>query len=134
MSMLQRLDAADALPGAAELRARTYELLRIEPGSAVLDVGCGAGLAVCELSSRGIRAVGVDLSPAMVEEARRRSPETEFLVGDASALPVDGGFAGYRADKVFHELAERHSPWPRRGAFWSRADGSCCPGTIGRRW
>ncbi|WP_414938152.1 methyltransferase domain-containing protein [Amycolatopsis sp. cmx-11-51] len=106
MSMLQRLDAADALPGAAELRARTYELLRIEPASAVLDVGCGAGLAVCELSSRGIRAVGVDLSPAMVEEARRRSPETEFLVGDASALPVDGGFAGYRADKVFHELAE----------------------------
>lgn len=106
MSMLQRLDAADALPGAAELRARTYELLRLGPGSAVLDVGCGAGLAVSELSSRGFRAVGVDLSPAMVDEARRRSPEAEFLVGDASSLPVEGGFAGYRADKVFHELAE----------------------------
>ncbi|RSM57099.1 SAM-dependent methyltransferase [Amycolatopsis sp. WAC 01376] len=106
MSMLQRLDAADALPGAAELRARTYELLRLEPGSAVLDVGCGAGLAVSELSSRGFRAVGVDLSTEMIEEAHRRSPGSEFLVGDAYALPVDGGFAGYRADKVFHELAE----------------------------
>ncbi|MFD5091049.1 methyltransferase domain-containing protein [Amycolatopsis thailandensis] len=106
MSMLQRLDAADALPGAAELRARTYELLRLGPGSAVIDVGCGAGLAVSELSARGFRAVGVDVSPEMVEEARRRSPEADFLAGDACALPVDGGFAGYRADKVFHELAE----------------------------
>ncbi|MFC3453733.1 methyltransferase domain-containing protein [Amycolatopsis speibonae] len=106
MSMMQRLDAAEALPGAAELRARTYELLRLDPGSAVLDVGCGAGLAVAELSSLGFRAVGVDLSAEMVDEARRRSPEAEFLTGDAYALPVDGGFAGYRADKVFHELAE----------------------------
>ncbi|MFI7120292.1 methyltransferase domain-containing protein [Amycolatopsis sp. NPDC049868] len=104
--MLQRLDAADALPGAAELRARTYELLRLEPGAAVIDVGCGAGLAVSELSSRGVRAVGVDLSAEMIDEARRRSPEGDFLLGDAYALPVDGGFAGYRADKVFHELAE----------------------------
>ncbi|MBB5851394.1 methyltransferase domain-containing protein [Amycolatopsis umgeniensis] len=106
MSMSQRLDAADALPGAAELRARTCELLRLEPGSAVIDVGCGTGLAASELSSRGFRAVGVDLSPEMIDEARRRSPETDFLVGDAYALPVDVGFAGYRADKVFHELAE----------------------------
>ncbi|GAB3733299.1 methyltransferase domain-containing protein [Amycolatopsis oliviviridis] len=106
MSMLQRLDAADALPGAAELRARTYDLLRLTPGSAVIDVGCGAGLAVSELSSRGFSAVGVDISTEMVEEARRRSPEADFRSGDAYALPVDGGFAGYRADKVFHELAE----------------------------
>lgn len=103
---MQRLDAADALPGAAELRARTYELLRLEPGAAVIDVGCGAGLAVSELSSLGFRAVGVDLSSEMVDEARRRSPEADFRAGDAYALPVDGGFAGYRADKVFHELAE----------------------------
>ncbi|ONF74307.1 methyltransferase domain-containing protein [Amycolatopsis keratiniphila] len=106
MSMMQRLDAADALPGAAELRARTYELLRLDPGSAVIDVGCGAGLAVSELSARGFRAVGVDLSEEMIDEARRRWPERDFLLGDAYALPVDGGFAGYRADKVFHELAE----------------------------
>ncbi len=106
MSLMQRLDAADARPEAASLRSRTYELLRLEPGSAVLDVGCGAGRAVAELSSLGFRAVGVDLSSEMVEEARRRSPDLEFLTGDACSLPVDGGFAGYRADKVFHELAE----------------------------
>ncbi|MFI0804086.1 Methyltransferase domain-containing protein [Amycolatopsis lurida] len=106
MSMVQRLDAADALPGAVELRARTYELLRLEPGCAVIDVGCGAGLAVAELSSLGFPAVGVDLSAEMVEEARRRSPDRDFLIGSAYALPVDGGFAGHRAGKVFHELAD----------------------------
>lgn len=46
---MQRLDAADALPGAVEFRARTYELLRLEPGSSVIDVGCGSGRAVSEV-------------------------------------------------------------------------------------
>ncbi|WP_410660533.1 methyltransferase domain-containing protein [Amycolatopsis sp. lyj-112] len=72
----------------------------------MIDVGCGSGRAVSELSSSGFRAVGVDISPEMIEEARRRSPGTEFLVGDAYELAVPGGFSGYRVDKVFHELAE----------------------------
>ncbi|MFJ4099454.1 hypothetical protein [Amycolatopsis japonica] len=40
-----------ALSGAAELRAWTYESLRLEPGDAVIDFGCGAGLAVLKLST-----------------------------------------------------------------------------------
>lgn len=52
-------------------------------GRVVLDAGCGSG-AQCEwLAQQGATVVGVDLSPAMVEEARRRCRGSgQFLVAD----------------------------------------------------
>ncbi|MEV6643257.1 methyltransferase domain-containing protein [Amycolatopsis sp. NPDC051371] len=73
--LLARLDRADALPGAQELREATYELLRCEPGDRVLDVGCGGGRAVAELCGRGVRAVGADRDPGMLAAARARSAD-----------------------------------------------------------
>ncbi|MFH8371476.1 methyltransferase domain-containing protein [Streptomyces sp. NPDC018031] len=103
--LLARLDAADALPGVAELRARSYELLDVRAGTTVVDVGCGAGRAVAELAARGVRAVGVDPDPHMIAVARERWPEGDFRSAGAYRLPLaDGSAAGYRADKVFHEL------------------------------
>jgi cyclopropane fatty-acyl-phospholipid synthase-like methyltransferase len=46
------------------------EELGLEPGSAVLDIGCGTGRHCVELARRGYRATGVDLSPGMLAEAR----------------------------------------------------------------
>ena len=106
-SLLARLDRADALPGAAELRHRTYELLRCGRGDRVADVGCGGGLAVAELTARGVDAVGVDSDPGMLAAARQRRPGAEFLNADVTRLPFPGGaLRGYRADKVLHELAD----------------------------
>ena len=54
------------------------ELLRwmleheVEPGESVLDLGCGIGWSTHTLRSLGASAIGVDLSPANVDEARRR--------------------------------------------------------------
>ncbi|MEV5571770.1 methyltransferase domain-containing protein [Spirillospora sp. NPDC052269] len=102
-TLLTLLDAFDDLPKARDLRERTYEAL----GDAVVDVGCGAGRAVGELAARGVRAIGVDLDPAMVEAAAERWPAGEFHVAEATALPLeDGSVTGYRADKVLHALAE----------------------------
>lgn len=106
-TLIQRLDIAEAMPGAADLRTETYELLRLAPGQAVADVGCGGGRAVAELAERGARPVGVDASQDMVDVARRRWPGHDFLLGGAENLPLaDGSLAGYRADKVFHDLVE----------------------------
>ncbi|MEU2085248.1 methyltransferase domain-containing protein [Streptomyces albus] len=106
-ALLAALDAADQMPNATRLRARSYELLSPAPGSTVVDVGCGAGRAVAELAERGIHAVGVDPSPWMLAAARKRWPEAEFREAGAEDLPfADGSVHGYRADKVFHELQE----------------------------
>ncbi|MGW4894010.1 methyltransferase domain-containing protein [Kitasatospora sp. NPDC004240] len=105
--LLARLDAADRLPGAGRLRGRTYELLGAGPGTTVVDVGCGGGRAVAELADRGATAIGVDASDRMIAAARERWPTADLRVADARALPLpDASVDGYRADKVFHELAD----------------------------
>ncbi|MBA0050927.1 methyltransferase domain-containing protein [Streptomyces sp. AJS327] len=106
-NLLSVLDAADELPGAVRLRARSYELLSPAPESTVVDIGCGSGRAVAELAERGVHAVGVDPSPAMLATARARWPEVEFREASAEDLPfTDGSVRGYRADKVLHVLPE----------------------------
>lgn len=105
--LIALLDASDRLPGVAELRARSYELLGAEPGAPMVDVGCGAGRAVAELAERGVKAVGVDPAQQMITVAGGRWPQADFRIAGAYELPLaDTTMDGYRADKVFHELAE----------------------------
>lgn len=56
----------------------------VPPGSSVLEVGCGTGSLLASLSPR--RGTGLDLSPAMVEAARKKHPDLEFRTEDI-ALP-----------------------------------------------
>lgn len=106
-ALLAVLDAADRMPGAGRLRARSYELLSLVPGSTVVDVGCGAGRAVAELAAHGVRAVGADPDPWMLAAARARWPAAEFRQAGAEELPFgDASVRGYRADKVLHLLPE----------------------------
>lgn len=60
-------------------------------GLAVLDAGCGSGAQAEWLLDQGAEVIGVDLSPAMVEEAQRRcAGRGRFFVADfADPLPLD---------------------------------------------
>lgn len=62
------------------------------------DIGCGPGHVARYLHDRGIEVCGVDLSPAMVERARRLVPGVDFQPGDMMALDApDGAWAGIAA-------------------------------------
>jgi ubiquinone/menaquinone biosynthesis C-methylase UbiE len=64
----------------------------------VLEVGCGTGLATAELVRLGVDVSGVDLSPGMLEVARRHLPNVRFEVASMLALPqTDETFAGVMA-------------------------------------
>lgn len=106
-SLIAMLDAVERMPDAAALRVRSYELLGADAGTSVVDVGCGTGRAVAELTERGVRAVGVDPGEEMLAVARDRWPEADFRSAGAYDLPLpDASMDGYRADKVFHVLAQ----------------------------
>ncbi|MEU6131804.1 class I SAM-dependent methyltransferase [Saccharopolyspora sp. NPDC047091] len=61
----------------------------------VLDVGCGPGTVTGYLAERGLDVAGVDLSPRMIEHARRLHPECSFRVGSATELDLaDSSFGG----------------------------------------
>jgi SAM-dependent methyltransferase len=62
------------------------------------DIGCGPGHVARYLHEQGVQVCGVDLSPAMVEQARRLTPGVEFRQGDMTALDIpDGAWAGIAA-------------------------------------
>lgn len=72
----------------------TEALERVDtPVRRALDVGTGSGRGAQELQRRYPHAeiVGLDVSPAMLEEARKLLPDIEFLQGDASRLPFREG-------------------------------------------
>jgi SAM-dependent methyltransferase len=59
------------------------------------DFGCGPGRLTGHLASLGLDVFGVDLSPGMVEVARRTHPHLKFDVGSMAALDLpDGSLAG----------------------------------------
>jgi len=57
----------------------------------IADIGCGPGHITAHLAGLGARAFGVDLSPGMVTEAKRRHPHLAFVAGSLLALPVRTG-------------------------------------------
>jgi uncharacterized protein len=66
-------------------------------GGPVADVGTGPGQVAARLAAGGAQVLGVDLSPAMVEEARSRFPDVEFAVGDLANLLRPRAAAGWSA-------------------------------------
>jgi demethylmenaquinone methyltransferase / 2-methoxy-6-polyprenyl-1,4-benzoquinol methylase len=72
-------------------RRRAARETGLQPGGSALDVACGSGKLTAELAklARGGRVVGLDFSPQMLEVARRRHPQLEFIEGDALNLPFE---------------------------------------------
>lgn len=64
-----------------------HQELGVGRGDRLLDVACGAGLAVELAMIRGASCAGIDASPRLIEVARDRSPEADLRVGDMFALP-----------------------------------------------
>jgi malonyl-CoA O-methyltransferase len=71
-----------------EIEQQTVETLLPDlRGLTALDAGCGSGRYLRTLRERGARAIGVDLSAAMLARAREESPR--LLRADICALPID---------------------------------------------
>ena len=78
-----------------------FSLGPIQPGEHVVDIGCGAGidsLIAADMVAPGGHVVGVDMTPQMLEKARRAAAETsldtvEFRRGYGEALPVPDNWA-----------------------------------------
>jgi ubiquinone/menaquinone biosynthesis C-methylase UbiE len=110
----QFLTRAGSSLGAQKARAAALEGLRLRPGEAVLDAGCGLGRDVADLApivgSAG-SVLGVDASRAMIARARSSpaagSPGVHFLVGDVQHLPFEEGtFDACRAGSLLICVAD----------------------------
>jgi len=65
----------------------------VRPGDVVLDACCGTGDLAIAGARAGGRVTGLDFSERMLERARRKAPELEWIAGDLLALPfADASF------------------------------------------
>jgi SAM-dependent methyltransferase len=83
----------DRVPTDRDWLAAFAELASCRSGT-VADLGCGPGHVVNHLTELGLAAIGYDLSPGLVAEARRAFPDLQFHVGDLAALDVPDSSCG----------------------------------------
>lgn len=82
------------------------------PADAVLDVACGPGLLACAFARVVRHATGIDLTPAMLDQARKLQQEqglsnVSWEQGDVTKLPYpDGSFSIVSSRFVFHHLEQ----------------------------
>jgi len=73
----------------------------------ILDAGCGTGRMISHLESLGLSDIeGVDLSDAMIAQARNSHPQRHFKTGDLAALPYPG--RSFRAVLAWYSVI--HTP------------------------
>jgi ubiquinone/menaquinone biosynthesis C-methylase UbiE len=87
----------EKVPGGRAARVRQRRVLELldKPGGKVLDVGCGPGIMVRELTSLGFEFWGVDASPGMIEQCYQNFGmigHAHFSVGNATSLDFSDEF------------------------------------------
>src|SRR6202451_907078 len=92
--------------------AQLVKFAQVSAGQRVLDVACGTGVVAVTAALRGAKASGLDLTPALLERAKKNAQiagvDVEFVEGDAEALPYpDASF-----DVVLSQFGHIFAPRP----------------------
>ncbi|MEJ3744435.1 methyltransferase domain-containing protein [Actinomycetes bacterium KLBMP 9797] len=114
--MITYLDRAAASDAGRRYKNDLLAALDVRSGDVVLDVGCGPGTDLGALADAvgtdgtDGTVIGVDIDPAMLDRARRRTADrstVEIRAGDAHALPLpDASVDRARVDRVLMHLAD----------------------------
>ena len=89
-------DAAHAAMPSLGPDAQFYEKLAAEIGGPVLEVGCGTGRVLLPIAARGIECAGIDASPAMLDECRRKPGAGAIALSCARMQSFDLGKRRFR--------------------------------------
>ncbi|BCS54649.1 class I SAM-dependent methyltransferase [Geobacter sp. SVR] len=115
------------VPGHLDSIQLLIELSGIGHGGTVLDVACGPGLVACEFARHAEHVTGIDITPAMIEQARGRQQELQlanltWMMGDVLSLPYpDNSFTQVITRYSFHHFTEP-------GAVLAEMIRVCAPG------
>lgn len=108
------LDETRASDFFQDIKRRSYALLDLKPGDAVCDIGCGTGddvLALAAIVGPSGRALGIDASQTMIDEARGRASAAgvagEFQRMDVQHLDLPNeSFDGVRLERLLQHVPD----------------------------
>jgi ubiquinone/menaquinone biosynthesis C-methylase UbiE len=110
---IERLDQMAATENFRRYKSASFDLMRIAPGAHIADIGCGAGDDARHLA--GVvgpdgKVFGIDISKAMIAEARNRFADCgnlEFVAASIEALPIaTASLDAIRVDRVLIHVPE----------------------------
>jgi len=105
-----RIEATYRTPDVVAQRRATRELLGLQPGEHVLDIGVGPGFLAAEMAEEvgpGGRVCGIDGSESMLALARRRGAGVELALADVLELPfADASFDAAVATQVYEYVPD----------------------------
>lgn len=78
------------------------ELLALQQGERILDVGCGTGDLAASLTEQGAHVVGIDLSQNMVDAAAHKYPHIDFAQRDVTNLSFSNEFDAVFSNATLH--------------------------------
>jgi SAM-dependent methyltransferase len=96
----------------------------------VVDLGCGTGLLARELVDAGYHVFGIDISEAMVEIARHRTPEAEFRVGSLFEVEIPRCGAVTAISEVLNYLFDPENENLGLGRVFRRVYEALAPGGV----
>ena len=98
------------VPGHSDSINMLIELSGATQDSTVLDLACGPGIVACEFAKHAKHVTGIDITPAMIEQAKKRQQENhldnvEWKIGDVTSLPFpDHSFSTVVTRYSFHHF------------------------------
>src|SRR6478736_201411 len=87
-----RYDESTSIEFEPQTIESTVDFLEPYAHGGALELAIGTGRIAVPLAARGVRVAGIDLSPDMVAQLRKKADEIPVAVGDMSAMKVDGTF------------------------------------------
>lgn len=133
--------AQRAIGGDKGRRHFVHHYLSPEPGQRILDIGCGTGAVLGLIGAMRVEYVGIDPSPAYIDEATRRYPDADFRVGELGNIDNDSlgrfdrvvmkGVLHHISDDLVHEAAKVAAEVLKPGGIFASMD-PCF--TEGQSW
>ena len=98
-----------ARPGGFEVTDRALEIANYKKGSRILDIGCGGGDTVNHLNKMGLKAEGIDINLAKIDEAKKTFPGINIKFGDGGFMD---DYMSFTFDGIMMECSLSTFPQP----------------------